>query len=99
MSSNTRRFVSVAFAIAAMVVMQPAAVRITAQATLQVVARGLVNPRGLNFGPEGALYVAEPAAAAPARASSIVTASLCATAPPVQLPGLTSAARPRRHAS
>jgi len=59
MSSNTRRFVSVATAIAAMVVTQPAAVRITAQATIQVVASGLVNPRGLNFGPEGALYVAE----------------------------------------
>jgi hypothetical protein len=33
--------------------------RATAQATLQIVASGLVNPRGLNFGPEGALYVAE----------------------------------------
>jgi len=30
-----------------------------AVATLEVVASGLANPRGLNFGPEGGLYVAE----------------------------------------
>ncbi len=30
-----------------------------AQATLEPVVGGLVNPRGLNFGPDGALYVAE----------------------------------------
>ena len=30
-----------------------------ASATLEVVASGLANPRGLNFGPEGGLYVAE----------------------------------------
>ena len=59
MSSTTRRFASVAASIVAMVILQPAAVRITALATLEVVASGLVNPRGLNFGPEGGLYVAE----------------------------------------
>ena len=30
-----------------------------ARATLQIVAQGLNNPRSLNFGPEGGLYVAE----------------------------------------
>ena len=33
--------------------------RVQAQATMQVIASGLDNPRGLNFGPDGALYVAE----------------------------------------
>src|SRR6188768_417002 len=33
--------------------------RLQARATIQVVIGGLVNPRGLNFGPDGALYVAE----------------------------------------
>src|SRR3954468_448978 len=30
-----------------------------ARATFEIVAQGLANPRGLNFGPEGHLYVAE----------------------------------------
>jgi hypothetical protein len=30
-----------------------------ARATITTIASGLVNPRGLNFGPDGALYVAE----------------------------------------
>src|SRR5215210_5873423 len=30
-----------------------------ARATLEVIAHGLNNPRGLNFGPEGGLYAAE----------------------------------------
>ena len=30
-----------------------------ARATVTTVASGLANPRGLNFGPDGALYVAE----------------------------------------
>lgn len=32
---------------------------VQAQATMLVIASGLDNPRGLNFGPDGALYVAE----------------------------------------
>jgi len=35
-------------------------------ATISVVAGGLHNPRGLNFGPDGALYVAEAASNSPA---------------------------------
>ena len=59
MSLAPWRVVSVATAIAAIVVTQPAAVPVKALATLEVVATGLFNPRGLNFGPEGGLYVAE----------------------------------------
>lgn len=32
---------------------------VSAQAAVEVIATGLLNPRGLAFGPEGALYVAE----------------------------------------
>jgi hypothetical protein len=34
-------------------------VPLDARATLEIIASGLNNPRGLNFGPEGGLYVAE----------------------------------------
>jgi hypothetical protein len=37
----------------------PSLGQLQARAALQVVASGLVNPRGLTFGPEGGLYVAE----------------------------------------
>jgi len=43
----------------ALTVTQPASISVGARATLEVVASGLVNPRGLTFGPEGGLYVAE----------------------------------------
>jgi len=43
----------------ALTLVHPASVRVDARATLQVIASGLFNPRGLNFGPDGALYVAE----------------------------------------
>ena len=42
MSSTTRRFASVAAAIVAMVILQPAAVRVAALATLEVVASSCV---------------------------------------------------------
>ena len=45
-----------ALAIAALV---PITERLQARATLDLVASGLVNPRGLTFGPDGNLYVAE----------------------------------------
>ena len=37
----------------------PSVGQLQARATLQVIASGLANPRGLAFGPEGGLYVAE----------------------------------------
>src|SRR5262245_43635041 len=40
-------------------VILPARTPLQARATLTVVAQGLNNPRGLNFAPEGGLYVAE----------------------------------------
>ena len=40
-------------------VLWPARTPLQARATIDTVVAGLVNPRGLNFGPDGALYVAE----------------------------------------
>lgn len=63
---------SVAIA-AAIALLTPAAARVRAQSGLLVIASGLDNPRGLNFGPDGALYVAE--------AGRGGTSTLCAPAP------------------
>src|SRR3954462_2397840 len=39
---------------------QPVSLILQARATIEtIIPAGLVNPRGLNFGPEGALYIAE----------------------------------------
>ncbi|MEO7274878.1 MAG: ScyD/ScyE family protein [Vicinamibacterales bacterium] len=43
----------------AVALVQPLALRLDGQSTLQVIASGLFNPRGLNFSPDGGLYVAE----------------------------------------
>jgi hypothetical protein len=43
----------------ALAIVLPATARLQARATVQDIATGLFNPRGLNFGPDGALYVAE----------------------------------------
>jgi sugar lactone lactonase YvrE len=59
MSGVPSRRVFVSAAALAGLVSLSAAVPIGAQATFQVVASGLDNPRGLAFGPEGALYIAE----------------------------------------
>lgn len=45
--------------VVALFLLVPVTVPLNARATTQVIASGLVNPRGLAFGPEGALYVAE----------------------------------------
>ena len=51
---------------------------IKAQSSVLVLASGLDNPRGLNFGPDGALYVAE--------AGRGGNSTLCAPAPDPPLP-------------
>jgi hypothetical protein len=51
--------VSLVGVVLAFATLMPARTALQARATLEVVVGGLVNPRGLNFGPDGALYVAE----------------------------------------
>ena len=43
----------------ALAMVLPIPATVNARATIEVIASGLFNPRGLAFGPEGALYVAE----------------------------------------
>src|SRR5262245_46454108 len=64
--------------VAAFVLLAPAAALVRAQSGLQVIASGLDNPRGLNFGPDGALYVAE--------AGRGGTSTACAPAPDPPFP-------------
>ena len=54
-----KRMVSILFFAAAVVALATASGRATAEPGATVVMNGLDNPRGLAFGPEGALYVAE----------------------------------------
>ena len=54
-----RVLASLVVAALAMSSLPPALTGLKARATVQLVIGGLVNPRGLSFGPDGALYVAE----------------------------------------
>ena len=63
---------------AAIVLLAPAAVLVRAQSGLLVIASGLDNPRGLAFGPDGGLYVAE--------AGRGGTSTACAPAPDPPFP-------------
>ena len=63
----------IAGATLAIAIILPAAATLQGRATLETVASNLVNPRGLNFGPEGALYVAEAGNGGP----DCVTATIC----------------------
>jgi hypothetical protein len=69
------RGIAAAAAVALVATVSPS---ITAQSSLLIVASGLDNPRGLNFGPDGALYVAE--------AGRGGTSTLCAPAPDPPFP-------------
>ncbi len=59
--SRLARLVPVALVgvVLATAIFLPSGTLVQAQATLEVIVSGLVNPRGLTFGPDGALYVAE----------------------------------------
>jgi hypothetical protein len=50
---------------AALAIVLPAGATLQGRATLEIIASNLANPRGLNFGPEGALYVAEAGSGGP----------------------------------
>jgi hypothetical protein len=60
MSRHAWRLSALVVGALALAIALPGTARLHARATLsQPVATGLFNPRGLNFGPDGALYVAE----------------------------------------
>src|SRR3954471_547865 len=59
MSLAARRLLSAVIACTAVAIVTPISTRLQALPTFQLVASGLDNPRGLAFGPEGGLYIAE----------------------------------------
>jgi hypothetical protein len=82
MIAKTRRSVGLALVLAASLLFSSAAAQATARAssaaTVTVVATGLNNPRGLHFGPDGQLYVAEGGLGG----TSMNTVGLCQQVPP-----------------
>ena len=58
-SRRSRTPVLLVVAVLAIGTLWPARTQLQAITTMETVVSGLVNPRGLNFGPDGALYVAE----------------------------------------
>ena len=55
----TRGLALVAVASVSLIWLEKGTTTLIAQSTMQVIASGLDNPRGIAFGPDGALYVAE----------------------------------------
>jgi hypothetical protein len=55
----------------------PAPMPVPGRPTVEVVARGLDNPRGLAFGPGGELYVAEAGRGGPCRGDAMTGGPLC----------------------
>ena len=72
--SSSRFFIAIGAAAIAIGGFSRSGPTVKAQATLEVIASGLANPRGLAFGPEGALYVAE---AGTGGTTPCVTATAC----------------------
>jgi hypothetical protein len=59
MRAGIRTVIAIGLVATALAARVPNGIPVSAQPTLQIIASGLSNPRGLAFGPEGALYVAE----------------------------------------
>ena len=68
MRIEMRRMLNVFAVLSALLITASVRSGLEAQATMQVIATGLDNPRGLNFGPDGALYVTEAGRGGPSAA-------------------------------